>query len=108
MTPSDRITALQEAYNSGWATIYEPKSDRPVQGKWKQPEPELKHPAYMSHVESDGDRKYREETERLQIEADQRGISIFEMRDIDRRRRNEATWPESQTNGKGVLEAGAF
>ena len=46
MTPSDQIKALQEAYNGGWATVYEPKPDTPKQGKWNQPEPETKHPAY--------------------------------------------------------------
>nr|BAR36003.1 hypothetical protein [uncultured Mediterranean phage uvMED] len=46
MTPSDQIKALQEAYNGGWATVYQPKPDTPQQGKWQQPEPEMKHPAY--------------------------------------------------------------
>ena len=101
LPPGDRHKALENAYNSGWASIFPPKPDTPQQGKWKEPEP--KHPAYMAHTESEGERKYREETQRLQAEADERGISIYEMRDIDRRRRMEAKWPESQTNGKGVL-----
>ena len=46
MTPSDQIKALQDAYNGGWATVYQPKPDTPQQGKWQQPEPEMKHPAY--------------------------------------------------------------
>ena len=46
MTPLDQIKALQEAYNGGWATVYQPKPDTPPQGKWQQPEPEMKHPAY--------------------------------------------------------------
>ena len=61
MTPSDQIKALQEAYNGGWATVYQPKPDTPQQGKWQQPEPEMKHPAYRDAREI-----IREQEERFQ------------------------------------------
>ena len=46
MTPEDQGKALTAAYEAGWASVYEPRPDTPAQGKWKQLEPEMKHPAY--------------------------------------------------------------
>ena len=41
-----QVKALTAAYMGQWADLYEPKPDLPKQGKWNQPEPEAKHPAY--------------------------------------------------------------
>ena len=46
MTPEDQGKALTAAYEGGWASVFQPRPDAPQQGKWKQPEPEMKHPAY--------------------------------------------------------------
>ena len=54
MTPSDRIKALDAAYNAQWASVFPPKPDAPTQGRHNhQTEPEFKHPAHQVFTAAD-------------------------------------------------------
>ena len=49
MSPSDRIKALDAAYNAQWASVFEPKRDAPTHSRAMSrdtPAQEFKHPAY--------------------------------------------------------------
>jgi hypothetical protein len=47
MSPSDRIKALDAAYNAQWASVFPPKPDAPTQGRHNhQAAPEFVHPAH--------------------------------------------------------------
>ena len=54
MTPADRIKALHTASDSGWASVFPPKTDTPTQSRHNhQAEPEFKHPAHQVFTAAD-------------------------------------------------------
>ena len=55
MAPMDRIKALNEANDSGWATVFPPKVDTPAQSRANSgyTEPQFKHPAHQVFTAAD-------------------------------------------------------
>ena len=55
MGPDDRIKALNAATDSGWATVFEPKTDTPAKahGITGYTQPEFKHPAHQVFTAKD-------------------------------------------------------
>jgi hypothetical protein len=55
MSPSDRIKALDAAYNAQWASVFEPKSGTPTQSRANTgyTQPEFKHPAHQVFTAAD-------------------------------------------------------
>ena len=55
MSPSDRIKALDAAYNAQWASVFEPKNGTPTQSRANTgyTQPEFKHPAHQVFTAKD-------------------------------------------------------